>query len=283
VEVITGVEVRASALETKVEILGYFVDLTDSMVREMLKKVRGFRRTRDERLVENAVRETGVDLTYDELRRSADGNLGRPHIAERLVETAVVGSVQEAFDAHLAADGDAFVPMERLATDRIIAVIHAVGGVTSLAHPGRIRADTPTVESLDEDSLDAIEVWYSCDERWGSAYADIDDALALAEGFDLVPTGGSDCHGPDSGNSDREQSGCRLAPSRNSGLHARSETTRGRPDESISVPLITNQPNDRQHGPNGGRRSVVSHTPTERGPMVASKSYCTSYCNSVSR
>jgi len=205
VEVIAGVEVRATTLDTKIELLGYFINPTDEGLISMLEQVRGFRRKRNKQLLENVERETGLNISYEELRRSVDGTVGRPHIADRLVTAGVVTSVQAAFDEYLADDGDVFVPMKRLPASQIIETIHAAGGVASLAHPGRIRADISTVESivasLTVDGLDGIEAWYPYADQRSSAYAEIDisDALVLADQFDLIPTGGSDCHGPGSG------------------------------------------------------------------------------------
>jgi hypothetical protein len=49
--------------------------------------------------------------------------------------------------------------------------------------------------------LDAIEVPYPYGEVSSDDYADVtaDDAADLAFTYDLLQTGGSDCHGPDSG------------------------------------------------------------------------------------
>jgi hypothetical protein len=57
------------------------------------------------------------------------------------------------------------------------------------------------IERLVELRLDGIETWYPYGESRDSEYANIgvEDAHDLAEQYDLIPTGGSDCHGPDSG------------------------------------------------------------------------------------
>lgn len=205
VEVIAGVEVRADLFETKIEILGYFVDPTDEQLREMLETARGFREQRNRQLVENLAAETGLDLSYERLDASVEGNLGRPHLAERLVDEGVVSSIGAAFDEYLAESGSAFVPMQRLEYEEVIETIHGAGGLTSLAHPGRIRTDAETLpemlDALVEAGLDGIEVWYPYGAETSPDYADVSvaDAAELADEFDLLKTGGSDCHGPDSG------------------------------------------------------------------------------------
>ncbi len=203
IELVTGVEVRAGVKDTKVELLGYYVDPTDERLNAVLEQVREYRRDRNRRLVECLRDLAGLKRSYEDVRATADGILGRPHIAGVLVDEGVVDSVGEAFDEYLGADGTAFVPMERVSAAEIIEAIRGAGGVVSLAHPGRIRtADIESIVStLVEAGLDAIEVPYPYGAVSSDSYADIDstDAATIATEYDLLHTGGSDCHGPDSG------------------------------------------------------------------------------------
>lgn len=205
VEVVTGVEVRADVHGTKVELLGYFVDPTDSRLRQTLETVQEYRRSRNRSMVRRVNEKTGLDLDYAVLSAQADGNLGRPHLANRLVDAGVVDSVQAAFDEYLADDAPCFAPMERLPASEVIHVLSGAGGVTSLAHPGRIRAGRDAVESfvrtLSDEGLDALEVHYPYGSVRSDAYAEIGvaDAESMAAENDLLVTGGSDCHGPGSG------------------------------------------------------------------------------------
>lgn len=202
-ELITGVEIRADVQETKVELLGYFVDPDDRQLTELLAKVREYRQDRNQQIIRRLRETTSLDQSYNEIQAEADGILGRPHIANILVDEEIVDSISAAFDKYLANSGTAFVPMKRVSSHKVINTIQTAGGVVSLAHPGRIRADTieDIVEELVEAGLDAIEVQYPYDEAPTEAYADVsvEDASALAEKHGLLQTGGSDCHGPDSG------------------------------------------------------------------------------------
>lgn len=205
VDVVTGVEVRADLRDTKIEILGYFVDPGDEQLQEMLSQAREFREQRNRELVENLAAVADLDLSYEVLDAEVEGNLGRPHLANRLVEAGVVSSIGEAFDEYLAKEGEVYVPMERLDYEEVIETINGAGGVTSLAHPGRIRATAEEVEEmvtvLESTGLNGIEVWYPYGVETSPEYADIgvEDAKELAESVDLLQTGGSDCHGPESG------------------------------------------------------------------------------------
>lgn len=205
VEVITGVEIRADLFETKIELLGYFVAPTHAGLSDLLGRARKFRRDRNRAMVESLAAETGLDLDYNSLSDSVEGNLGRPHLASLLMKENTVDSIDTAFEEYLAESGRAFVPMERHPADAVLSMIHEAGGIASLAHPGRIRTDRETVERMVDElamqGLDGLEVWYPYSEGSQEEYADINvkEANGLAKAYELIPTGGSDCHGPGSG------------------------------------------------------------------------------------
>lgn len=205
VELITGLEVQANLYNTKIEILGYYVDPADDCVKSLLERAREYRRVRNRRLVENVTKRTSFDVSYAELREAIEGQVGRPDVARELVKRDIVSDVAEAFERHLGIDGDCYVPMERVDVGQVLDSIHGAGGVTSLAHPGRIRADAETVKQmiveLTDRGVDGIEVRYPYGMVRSDEYVDfgVPEAQQFAENHSLLPTGGSDCHGPDSG------------------------------------------------------------------------------------
>lgn len=203
VEVITGVEVRADVAGTKIEILGYFVSPDSDQLRDVLARARRFRHERNAEMVDQLNTVTELDLDYDEIRATAGDSVGRPHFAAALVEAGLVASINEAFEQYLAPDCPAYVPMERQEYTTVIDAVHTAGGVASLAHPGRIHSDRvpEIVEELAGNGLDAIEVVYPYDRTGPDRQNEIGVAEArdLARTHDLLETGGSDCHGPESG------------------------------------------------------------------------------------
>lgn len=197
-DVITGVEIRADLLQTKVELLGYFVDPEDSVLSSVLERARQFRRERNRDLVKQLNDATDLRLDYEKLTNEVRGGLGRPHLAERLVQEGYVDGINAAFEEYLAESGTCFVPMERLPCEEVIDAIRSAGGIASLAHPGRIRSSCveAMVAKAADNGLDAIETWYP----YGDDEAfDVADADRLARKYDLLRTGGSDCHGRGSG------------------------------------------------------------------------------------
>lgn len=203
VKLIAGVEVRADVQGTKIELLGYYIDPDDERLDSMLTEIRDYRRDRNQRILGRLRETTSFDRLYDDIREEADGILGRPHIARILVEEGIVNSIDVAFDEYLANNETAFIPMKRVPAHEVIDVIKHAGGVVSLAHPGRVRTESigHIVDELVEVGLDGIEVQYPYDEAPTEGYAgvSVEDAATLAEKHGLLKTGGSDCHGPDSG------------------------------------------------------------------------------------
>jgi hypothetical protein len=196
-DVITGVEARTDYDGVKVELLGYFVDPTNPTLASLLNRARNFRHERNVEIIDRIDDETGLELSYDEMQERTRGMVGRPHFARRLVEEGIVESVGAAFGQYLGDDGSCYIPMTRVDYRRAIDAIHGAGGVTSIAHPGRIRSDevSDIVRRFAEFGVDGIEVWYPYAEHPNMAIDfDCEAAQALATEYDLLRTGGSDCH-----------------------------------------------------------------------------------------
>ncbi|USG67326.1 PHP domain-containing protein [Brevibacillus ruminantium] len=191
VEVIPGVEVSSVARGQDIHVLGYFVPYEDEAFHE---KLRGLRETRHERnkLMVARLQELGIPITLEGVYRRKTGedkNIGRPHIAEELIELGAVKSIDEAFAVYLGKEGKAYVNPPRISPQEAITLIKEAGGVAVLAHPG-LYDDDELVKELIVFGLDGIEVWHPDNmreqrelyQRW-------------AEENGLVMTGGSDFHG----------------------------------------------------------------------------------------
>ena len=189
VEIVPAVELTSGLNGREIHLLGYLVDHNDRKLREKLKEFRYHRYKRMEKMVEK-LRELGVTMYFEAVRRVAGhGSLGRLHLARALFQERLVNTVQEAFDRYIGIGKPAYVEKPRLDMSAAFALITSAGGVPVLAHPkfARIDGDIPELVGL---GLRGIEVFYS-----KHTPEDIDRYLALAEEYDLLVTGGSDCHG----------------------------------------------------------------------------------------
>ena len=99
----------------------------------------------------------------------------------------------EAFQKWLKKGKPAWVPKPKLTAAEAIGLIHAACGLAVIAHPGLYHRDE-VIGPLVEAGLDGIECFYT---RHSTSMTE--HYLMLAEKYNLLVTGGSDCHGQNKG------------------------------------------------------------------------------------
>ncbi|UIO40875.1 PHP domain-containing protein [Brevibacillus brevis] len=191
VEIIPGVEVSSVGKGQDIHVLGYFVPYEDPAFEERLFRLRETRHERNQLLIAR-LQELGIDISLEKVYRRKQGtdkNIGRPHIAEELMELGVVSTIAEAFDKYLGKGGAAYVNPPRITPQEAITLIKEAGGVAVLAHPG-LYDDDELVQELIVFGLDGIEVNHpDNDEVQKMRYS------KWAAQYGMVVTAGSDFHG----------------------------------------------------------------------------------------
>ncbi|HEY7061467.1 MAG TPA: PHP domain-containing protein [Chloroflexota bacterium] len=187
---IPGIELSTDLAAIGVHVLGYFLRYDDPAFQARLLPMRDDRLNRAYGMVER-LGELGYPISMERvLEIAGEGSVGRPHIAQALLEAGHVGSIAEAFDRFIADHGPAYVDRMKLTPHDAIALIHGHGGVTSVAHPYDAPDPAALVAELVAAGLDGVETYY---QGYGSER--VEHLLALARQHNLVPTGGSDYHG----------------------------------------------------------------------------------------
>jgi len=190
-EVITGVEISAAFAAREVHLLGYFVRSDHAELNAALTSVCDRRRERFLDYIAKLANK-GHELPADRVNSIADAtpSLGRRHVASLLVEHRITHSLTEAFHRFLSPLREQVLPKVLVPVEEAIQLIHAAGGVASLAHPSA-ELDDDAFRTLAGYRLDAIEVEYP----WGrnSRTAKLRE---VAKRFGFAVSGGSDCHGP---------------------------------------------------------------------------------------
>lgn len=193
-ELIPGIELNTEAGTNEVHILGYYLDHNN---RSLLLKLQELKRARDERAYKIVARleELGLPLDLERVKEHARGEVvGRPHIADAMIEKGYVSSREEAFEKYLDHGRPAYVSRYKFPPREAIELIKGCGGLAVLAHPGLI--DDPTlVAEVIAMGVDGLEVYYPQHSDVQTSYY-----LRLAEENGLLITGGSDFHGPNEGN-----------------------------------------------------------------------------------
>ncbi len=195
IRLVKGMEVSTELAGRSVHLLAYGLDREHAGLIEELEKVIEGRTGRIPKFIEK-FRLLGIDVTEDEiLAKVGDADaVGRPHIADVLVEKGVVATRDEAFASLLSPGGGLYVGRYSVALPSAVELVKAAGGKAVLAHPwsrGTHKVLTAEViANLVSHGLDGIEV----------DHADHDsDARAtlrrIAQENGLIMTGSSDYHG----------------------------------------------------------------------------------------
>ncbi|WP_411073159.1 PHP domain-containing protein [Streptomyces sp. cmx-4-25] len=192
---VTGAELSCRLDGIGLHMLAYLFDPEEPALLAERELVRDDRVPRARAMVDK-LRDLGVPVTWEQVARIAgDGSVGRPHVAEALVELGVVPDVSGAFTSEWLADGGrAHVGKHELDPVEAIRLVKAAGGVTVFAHPlavkrGRVLPEA-AIARLAEAGLDGVEV----------DHMDHDEATrarlrGLAKELGLLTTGSSDYHG----------------------------------------------------------------------------------------
>lgn len=199
-ELITGVEISCDPpidglSGSSIHILGYGFSVYDVKLNELLDRLQQARERRNPEIIAHLNR-LGCDITEADVAGICrQGQAGRPHIAQAMVEKGFVASFDQAFDRYLAKGRPAYVDKFRVSCSQAIDIIKNAGGLAVLAHPGLIESrESGRLETLMlhliEDGLEGIEVYYTdhSPEQVGCF-----EKFARQHG--LLITGGSDFHG----------------------------------------------------------------------------------------
>jgi predicted metal-dependent phosphoesterase TrpH len=187
------------------DLLGYQFDVNNKALTSKLQQIAEYREERAAKILEKLNTEfkkeglnklTKNDLT--EIQNSADGVLGRPHIADYLVRKKVVQNRQEAFDKYLVKCN---VPKYPLYLEEASSLLRNAGGIAVLAHPNdphgtslakltkSLQEQTDIIEDSMLTYLDGVECWHSRNTAETTSHY-----VNFAKKHGLTMTGGSDCH-----------------------------------------------------------------------------------------
>jgi predicted metal-dependent phosphoesterase TrpH len=194
ITIIPGMELSTNYGPASVHMLAYLFDPLNPSIVEETARIRGGRANRAERIVDKI--SADYDLTWDDvLAQSTDGGtLGRPHIADALVQKGIIASREEAFASILNWRGAYYEKYYAPSPLAGVTMIVAAGGVPVLAHPathGKYRAmDESVIGDLVDAGLFGLEVYHRDNTPDGREWL-----LSLAKKFGLEVTGSSDYHG----------------------------------------------------------------------------------------
>lgn len=187
------------------DLLGYQFDKNDKTLQKKLKQIS---QHREERAIEilcklntDFEKEGQINFTKNDLnaiQKSADGVLGRPHIADYMISKGIVKDRKEAFEKYLI---KCDVPKFPLCIEEASNLIRKAGGIVVLAHPNdpygtslvkvtnSLQEQTQIIQEYMLPHIDGIECWHSRNTIETTIHY-----IAFSKKHNLIMTGGSDCH-----------------------------------------------------------------------------------------
>ena len=194
VEVVPGCELSVEFSGGMMHILGLWLPEYPRHLRAVLQDLRDKRDSRNERMLAQ-LQAHNVDISLEEVRAlSGDGSMGRPHMAQVLVQRGFAADIDDAFTRYIGPEGIAYVPKDKLTPEKAIDALQTEQATVILAHPYSLNLE---FQALDREisrlktlGLDGIEVYYPEHDPEQTRHFEI-----LAERHNLLPSGGSDFHG----------------------------------------------------------------------------------------
>ncbi|MEK6946825.1 MAG: PHP domain-containing protein [Nanoarchaeota archaeon] len=205
IEIVPGVEISCDDpgyVDT--HILGLFIDYKNKTLNSLLKKAQTYRVQQKKDII-NKFQKLGFKITFDEVRLTAKGEIGRPHIAKVILRNNPdkVSSFDEVFDKYLAVGKKAYVERKnKISAKDAIKAVHSAGGLIFISHPG-------VYDNFDIDKFidyflkrggDGIETYYAYETSRYHAGKRANSKIVgkfkkIAKEKNILETGGSDFHG----------------------------------------------------------------------------------------
>jgi predicted metal-dependent phosphoesterase TrpH len=192
IHTVAGIEITAVEQGRDLHVLGYLFDPQHQGLASLLVRQRAARVARIERIASRlAAHGVPIDVEpmLEQSRRESGRSIGRPQVARAMIEAGHVASTQEAFDRWLLRGLPGFVAREGPTPEAVIEIIHAAGGIASIAHPGQ-RGRGTRIPALAAAGLDAVEAFHPDHDA-----ALVQEYVDVAHRLQLLLTGGSDFHG----------------------------------------------------------------------------------------
>lgn len=188
IEVIPGLELSSDIGDREVHILGYFVDPDNQELERYLKFFREERLKRAIRIV-NKLKSLGFTISIEDvLEQAKNSAIGRPHIAQALLNKGLISNYYEAFNKYIGNNCPAYEKKVHISPQSVVKIISDAGGLSFIAHPGNMPESL--LKELIEGGIDGIEVVHPSHNRHQEKFY-----KGIVNEYFLLESGGSDFHG----------------------------------------------------------------------------------------
>lgn len=190
---IPGLEISTDTSTGEVHVLGYYIDHTNPELLSALRSLRDSRLGRAQKMTEK-LSDMGISIEWEHVKELAgDGSVGRPHVAQALLDKGYIDTIKEAFTKYIGFGGPAYVPREKKTPVEAVELITRAEGLAVLAHPLGIPNLDTLLKTLVRARLIGLEVYYK-----DYSTEDREYLARISDKYGLIATGGTDYHGRDS-------------------------------------------------------------------------------------
>jgi len=196
INIIKGIELSSQWNNMGVHIVGLNIDIHSTAITTAVNHQTRLRIERVKTIAKKLLQRGFPDITQGAKILAGDGQVGRPHIAQHMVDEGLVSSVGQAFNKYLGAGKVGDISSVWPDLECVVEWINAAGGVAVLAHPSRYKMTRTKRRRLMADFSDAggqaIEV---CAGNQVPGVAE--EMAAVCDEFGFHASVGSDFHNPD--------------------------------------------------------------------------------------
>ena len=184
ITLIPGVEISTTFEGSYIHLLGYFFDVNNKELNEILKLLQ-VRRNDFAKYVLHSLNNEGFKIEWGDILTNVKGSLGRLHIAYALKNKGIVKKVSDAFDLYLNPLKINYNQHYEFDTAEIIKLVKNAGGICSIAHPHTVKNAENLIPKLVKKGLVGIEIIEN-----KKIYKSDNDYMKIG----LTKTAGSDFH-----------------------------------------------------------------------------------------
>ncbi|MDG1550117.1 MAG: PHP domain-containing protein [Candidatus Poseidoniaceae archaeon] len=180
-------------------LLAYFPSFKDSnegieKFESWLKPLQESRLPRMIKMIEQ-LEELGMSISLEKVLEKAGGSIGRPHLAEVMVEEGYVETKNEAFELWIGDGMPGHYVQQKPSIEEATKIVHSVGGFVSLAHPLYYGVKPEVlIEYCNSKGVDSIEAFHG-----GHPDSYRFELWKQAQRVQMSITCGSDFHGSNNG------------------------------------------------------------------------------------
>jgi hypothetical protein len=192
---LSGVEISAYRDKTKIHMTGYGYDLTSPLLASYQDTLYQNAYLRMQDVIDRLARYKNIYITEEDVlaQQRVKAPVHTMHIVRAIKQKGYYDSYRDIFTDCFQPDRPTYSFLGRPTPETAIEMLHSLGGIICIAHPGRIELPFEEREKLilqlKEEGADGMECVYSTHTKEETEYFS-----ALANRIGLLQSGGSDYH-----------------------------------------------------------------------------------------